>query len=264
MSSTERPLEWVDTHTHLFTSDFDQDRGETVARAVEAGVGLLVLANIDEHSIGRMDEMLGTYECCVGSLGIHPTDVTEDWRKQMRVVERAYARGGRYVAVGEVGLDLYWDKSLFREQVAAFTYELEWAREIGKPVLIHARNAIREVLDILRNAPFDEIPVVLHAYNGGMEEWRDAMALPAVWLGIGGIATYKNGLSHELIKSLDLRRTLLETDSPYLPPTPHRGRRNESAYVPFVGEHLAQVRGESVAHIAEMTTASAKRFLSLS
>lgn len=252
---------WVDTHTHLFTKEFDEDRDAVVTRAVEAGVEQLMLANIDEHSIVRMDEMLASYPECVGSLGIHPTDVTVDWRKQIQVCERAYARGGRYVAVGEVGLDLYWDKSLYQEQLSAFVYELEWAREIGRPVLVHARNAIREVLSILRKSPYDEIPVVLHAFNGGVEEWREAMALPAVWLGIGGIATYKNGLSAEVVRGLDLDRTLLETDSPYLPPTPHRGKRNESAYVALVGAHLAEVRGESLEVVAELTTRAARRFL---
>lgn len=254
---------WVDTHAHLFDEAFDGDRAEVVERAREAGVGWVVLPNIDETTTQRVLEMGATYpDFCHIALGLHPTSVRPEWRAQMAAIEREMA-SARQVAVGEIGVDLYWDRTQYAEQMAAFRYQLGLARELGLPVLVHAREAQEEVVQTLRAREFSGVRAVLHAFSGGVEALEAAMALDGAVVGVGGVATYKNGLGAPFIQALELSRTVLETDAPYLTPVPHRGKRNESAYIPLIGAHIASVRGEEEAHVRAMTTACATEVLGL-
>ncbi len=258
-------MEWIDTHCHLYSSKFEGDRDEVYARALEAGVTKTVLPNVDLASVQMMEDCLARYEGTFAGIGLHPTYVKENWREELKGIEHAYGncRTERYVAVGEVGIDLYWDKSTFGEQRKAFIHQVEWARELGFPMLVHARDAVHEVLDIVSQSRYDSVPLVLHAFSAPLEVLQDALSLPQVWIGVGGVATFKNGLGEAVINALDLDRTVLETDAPYLAPVPYRGKRNESAYVPIIGEHVAKVRGMDVAEVADRTSEAARRLLGL-
>ncbi|PIE84033.1 MAG: hydrolase TatD [Bacteroidia bacterium] len=258
-------MEWIDTHCHLYSSKFEGDRDEVYARALEADVVRTVLPNVNLATLPMMEDCLQRYEGTLAGIGLHPCEVKGGWRAELRALEHAYGNGqtDRYVAVGEIGLDLYWDKTTFADQRAAFIHQLEWARELRFPMLVHARDAVREVLDIVSQARYDDVPLVLHAFSAPLDQLQAALSLPQVFIGVGGVATFKNGLGEAVIRALDLDRTLLETDAPYLAPVPHRGKRNESAYVPIIGEHVARVRGGDVEEVAGRTTGAARRFLGL-
>lgn len=252
---------WIDTHTHLFASEFDSDRSGVIARAVEAGVKVLLLPNIDCESIGSLEALLDQYpDYCLGAMGLHPTSVEADWRVQMRQIEQALGRR-KYAAIGEIGLDFYWDLSHADEQREAFCYQLALCKEMGLPALIHARNATAQVLEILRRREFEGLRCVLHAFTGGVEEVVAAMELEGVYLGLGGICTFKRGIPAEAYQAMRIDRIVLETDSPYLAPVPHRGRRNESAYIPLIGEFVASQFGLTPMSLAGVTTQNALRML---
>lgn len=252
---------WVDTHAHLFMKAFASDRREMVARAEAVGVRRAVLPNVDESSVDLLLEMLTEYpDFCLGALGLHPTSVGVEWRVQMGAIERRMC-DAELVAIGEIGIDLHWDTTTYGRQLEAFRYQLGLAGELGLPVLVHAREALGEVMDVLEEPQFSTLRVVLHAFTGSREELRRALDFGNVWVGIGGVATYRNGLGADLLRDLDMSRVVLETDAPYLTPVPHRGKRNEPSYIPLIGRHLAAVRSESEEYIAQETTAAAERLL---
>lgn len=250
---------WIDTHTHLFSEEFDADRKDLVARALSAGVQHLVLPNIDVDSVPRLRQMLSDFPgVCLGAMGLHPCSVDGEWRVNLGKIEHEL-RTGSYVAVGEIGLDFYWDTTWRSEQVEAFCYQLQLCSSLGLSALIHARNATDEALEILESLEFRHVRSVLHAFSGTQEQLARAMALPEVYIGIGGVCTFKNGLAPEILRQLELSRTVLETDSPYLTPVPHRGKRNESAYIPIIARRLAEVRAEPLEFVETMTTQAAGR-----
>lgn len=253
-------IEFVDTHTHLFVSEFDEDRRAVVQRAVDAGVSRLCLPSITEESLPAIMQMCEEFPgVCYPMIGLHPTELGDDYKA---VLERMYAllrSDSRYIAVGEVGLDFYWDDTHKKEQLDAFDAQIGWALETGLPLAIHSRSAFNELYDIMNSYRGKGLSGVFHCFSGSEDEARKLLSFDGFFLGIGGVVTYKKSTLPSVLGCVPLERVLLETDSPYLPPVPFRGKRNESAYVPYIADFLAGVYGCSVDEVARVTTTNAKR-----
>ena len=257
----------VDTHTHLYQPAFDQDRQEAMNRCVEQGVETLLLPNIDSKSVSRVHDMLNRWpNRCHGMMGLHPCHVKEDWEQELAVVERALnapLSHSPWVAVGEIGLDLHWDSSTLDIQRQALRIQLQWAKQRQLPVVIHVRNAFEELFEVLDAEMDDALIGVIHCFTGGLQEAEHALSYPGWMLGIGGVATYKNGGLDAVLPHVPLNRILLETDSPYLAPVPHRGKRNESSYITLVASRVAEIMGEDVHEVARQTTTNAMQLFGL-
>ncbi len=253
-------IEFVDTHTHLFEPEFNDDRTAVVQHALDAGVTKLCLPCITEGSLDAIKSMCGMFpDICYGMIGLHPTELTADYQS---VLERMYSclkSDGNYVAIGEVGLDFYWDDTRKKEQIDALCTQIEWAAETGLPLAIHSRNAFDELYPLMDSYRPKGLTGVFHCFSGSEEEARKLLSFDGFCLGIGGVVTYKKSTLPAVLADVPLERVVLETDSPYLAPVPKRGKRNESAYVPYVAETLAAIYGVDVAEVAAVTTANAKR-----
>ena len=253
-------IEFVDTHTHLFTTEFDVDRADAVRRAVEAGVGKLCLPAINEESLPSLMAMCDEFpSVCHPMIGLHPTELGEDYE---RVLDRMYnllKNDDRFVAVGEVGLDFYWDDTRKREQEEVFRRQIEWALETGLPLAIHSRSAFDELYAVMDDYRGRGLTGVFHCFSGSDDEACKLLSFDGFYLGIGGVVTYKKSTLPSVLKAVPLERVVLETDSPYLAPVPKRGKRNESAYVHYVADFLAAVYDCNVEHVAMVTTANARR-----
>lgn len=255
-------MRYIDTHTHLYTEEYDSDRLEVVARAQEAGAVALLLPNIDDKSIEPMLHMCDEFpNLCYPMMGLHPTELPEgDCTPLLDRMEELIAKSPeRYIAVGEVGLDFYWDRSRNEEQTEAFKRQIEWAVRYDKPLMIHSRSAHRELINTL--LPYKEHlrGGVFHCFSGSREEAEELLQrFPNFCLGIGGVLTFKKcKLPETLATSVPIERIVLETDAPYLAPTPHRGKRNESAYIPLVIETLADIYHITPDEVATITTQNA-------
>ena len=248
---------FIDTHAHLYHKQFDDDRADMVLRALDAGVTTLHLPNIDGESIAAMHAMVEAYpEVCRMMMGLHPCSMGADNKAALKQVEDLLGTG-RYRAVGEIGIDLYWDKTWIREQQEAFRLQVRWAKELGLPIAIHCRNSFEEVIAIVEEEKNEHLRGVFHCFTGSVEEGRRILALDGFFLGIGGVLTFpKSGLAATMAE-LGPERCVLETDAPYLAPVPHRGKRNESAYIPLIAAELARATGRETADIARITTANA-------
>ena len=255
----------IDTHSHIYLEEFDNDREAVVEHARKAGLRHLVLPNVDMHTY---DAMVGTHEAHSGytsmAMGLHPTSVEADWIEQLDATE-SHFDDHKFVAVGEVGIDLYWDESRREEQVAILQRQAEWAARFHLPLVIHSRSAHRLLVDTL--LPFaDSLPGgVFHCFSGTTEEAQELLdCFPRFVLGIGGVVTFKKStLPATLRAAVPLDRIVVETDCPYLAPTPHRGKRNEPAYVPLVIEKLADIYEVMPEKVAQQTTETAKRLFHL-
>lgn len=252
-------IEFVDTHTHLFTTEFDVDRAEAVQRAVDAGVSTLCLPAINEESLPSLMAMCDAFPgVCHPMIGLHPTELGDDYNG---VLDRMYNRlksDGRFVAIGEVGLDFYWDDTRKKEQKEVFCRQIEWALEMELPLAIHSRSAFDELYDIMGSYRGRGLTGVFHCFSGSDDEAQKLLSFDGFYLGIGGVVTYKKSSLPAVLGSVPLERVLLETDSPYLAPVPKRGKRNESAYVPYVADFLASVYGCTIEQVAVVTTANAR------
>lgn len=235
---------FIDTHTHVYTEEFDADRAEVLARARAAGARHLLLPNIDEGSIAPMLALCEAEpDLCRPMMGLHPTELPADpWPLLQRMESMLRAADHPFVAVGEVGVDLYWDDTRRAEQLDVFRFQAEWAASLGLPLVVHTRSAHREVVDVLRPLAA-RLTGVFHCFGGTAEEAHELLTLfPGFVLGIGGVVTFKKStLPATLRATVPLDRLVVETDAPYLAPTPHRGHRNEPAYVPLVLQKLADI-----------------------
>ncbi len=252
----------IDTHTHLYLDQFDEDRTEVVDRAKARDVNMLLLPNIDVSSIGPLKEMLSRHPEARGMMGLHPCSVGQDYKEQLRIIETEL-RSGEYIAVGEMGMDLFWDKTFFSEQQDAFRIQVAWAKELNLPVVIHVRDAFPEIFELLDELNDDRLQGVFHCFTGGREEAKKIASYGGFYYGIGGVATFKNGGLDKVIPHIDPEKIILETDSPYLAPKPHRGKRNESAYTAIIAQRVADILECPFGEIAAMTTANAMRLFSL-
>lgn len=253
---------YIDTHTHLYSDKFAGDREAVLARAREVGVGLSLLPGIDRTTHEAMLALERAHpRQCLAMIGLHPGSVKEDYREELAVVEQ-HLRERPWVAIGEIGMDLYWDKTFIREQEAAFLQQCAWAVEYDLAISIHARDSIEELLALIDGVGDERLRGVFHCFTGTVAQAERALDL-GFYLGIGGIATFKNGGLEGVIRASPKNRLLLETDAPYLAPAPHRGKRNETAYLPLIAEKVADLWEVGVERVAEQTTANARQLFEL-
>ncbi|MFZ1333593.1 MAG: TatD family hydrolase [Flavobacteriales bacterium] len=250
---------FIDTHAHLYHNQFKGDRAAMVQRALDAGVKKLFLPNIDQESIEAMDALAEAYpDVCFPMMGLHPCSVGEDNAAQMAEVERLL-RTGRYCAVGEIGIDLHWDKTFLVQQQDVFRRHVHWAKELALPIVIHCRESFDETIAIVEEENDDRLRGVFHCFTGTPEQAARVVALGGFYLGIGGVITFPNGGLAETMAVVGPEHCVLETDAPYLAPVPHRGKRNESSYIPLIAAKLASATGRSIEDIEALTTTNAER-----
>jgi TatD DNase family protein len=252
----------IDTHTHLFSSQFDEDRNAVVQKAIDNGVSKMLLPNISSETIEAMHQLCQDFpEHCYPMMGLHPCDVKDDYLKELEIV-KAHLDKGKYVAVGEIGIDLYWDKSTLDIQKKAFRQQLIWAKEYDLPVAIHIRESFDEIFEVIEEVNDEKLRGVFHCFTGTKEQGLRAIDM-GFMLGIGGVVTFKNSGLDQTLSGLPLAQLILETDSPYLAPTPHRGQRNESAFIPLMAQKLADIYEMDIEEVARITTQNAKTLFKL-
>ena len=252
----------IDTHSHIYSEEFDADRAEVIANAKAVGVEHIILVNVDRTTLESMRELVIRYpECCQMAVGLHPTSVTANYADEMNSVAAELKRGD-YCAIGEIGIDLYWDETFKQEQIHVFETQLQWAIDYDLPVIIHTRKAFAEVFASLSKFKGLGLRGVFHCFGGGIEEARKAVSL-GFFLGIGGVVTYKNSNLSDILLQIGVEHLLLETDAPYLPPVPYRGKRNEPKFLVEIAQKLALVFQLPVGKIDEITTNNAKRLFNI-
>lgn len=254
---------FIDTHTHLYLEEFNTDRPLTIKRAIESGVSQMLLPNIDSSSWLPMLELSGQYPSnCFPMAGLHPTSVTrENMEKELILVEEYLSKGG-FCAVGEIGIDLYWDKTFQSEQEVAFRTQLQWAKRFHLPVAIHMRNSFDEVWRVLQKELDSNLKGVFHCFSGNMDQAK-LITDAGFMLGIGGVITFKNSGLQEVVSETGLDRIILETDAPYLAPVPYRGKRNEPSYIPIIASKIAEISGNTLQAVADITTENARKLFKL-
>ena len=253
----------IDSHTHLFMEEFDPDRDIVIQRARDAGIGLFCLPNIDAESIGRLHRLSEQYPAlCYPMMGLHPTSVKTSFKHDLEVIKTELDKR-KYIAIGEIGLDLYWDQSFIKEQTDAFEEQLQWSIERDLPVVIHTREAFPQVFESLYKVGVNRLRGVFHSFGGSREELEEIALCKNFMIGINGVITYKKADFRNYLPLFPLERIILETDSPYLSPTPFRGKRNEPAYLLYVANKLAEVYNLPVEKIAEVTAENARQLFKL-
>ena len=247
----------TDTHTHLYSEQFDQDRDAMIQRAKDAGVQRFFIPAIDSSYSERMFSLEENYPNDVFlMMGLHPTSVKENFESELQHV-KDWIDKKTFVAIGEIGIDLYWDKTFLKQQQKAFQTQIRWAKKKKLPIVIHCRNAFDEIFDILELEKGPDLYGIFHCFTGTLEQAKKAISYN-MKLGIGGVATFKNGKIDTFLNQIPLKHIVLETDSPYLSPSPHRGKRNESSYITFVIEKLATIYKLTFNEIAAVTTENSK------
>jgi TatD DNase family protein len=243
----------TDTHTHLYSSQFQDDQNEMMQRAIEAGVSRLFVPSIDSSYTQRMYDVEAQFPNNVFlMMGLHPTYVKENYLEELAFVATELERR-KFYAVGEIGMDLYWDKTFLKEQQHAFQYQIQLAKKHKLGINIHCRDAFDETFEVLESEKATDLFGIFHCFTGDLDQAQRAISL-GMKLGIGGVATFKNGKIDQFLHEINLQHIVLETDSPYLAPAPHRGKRNESSYTLLVAQKLAEIYKVSVEEIAQITT----------
>ena len=254
----------IDTHSHIYGPEFSEDRDAVVGRARENGVEAILLPNINAESVSPMLELCQQYPgYCFPMMGLHPEDVKEDFRARLDEMEILLNQPHPYIAIGEVGLDFYWDDTYREQQLEALERQVCWARNFDMPLVIHCRSAHRELVEVLERHRTENLSGIFHCFGGTREEAEELLSFDGFVLGIGGVLTYKKSTLPEVLNSVPLERIVLETDSPYLAPVPYRGKRNESAYVVYVAQRMAEVYACDLAEIDKRTNDTVKRLFRL-
>lgn len=248
----------IDSHSHLFLEEFADDLPQVMARAREAGVTHIFMPNIDSTTIEPMLKVCSEYVgYCYPMIGLHPTSVNADYEKELEIVARELASTNEYVAIGEIGMDLYWDKTYLKEQEIALNKQIEWALEYNLPIVIHCREAFEPIYNVMKPYRQTSLRGIFHSFTGTAEEAARIMEFPDFKIGINGVVTFKKSTLPEVLKEIPLERIVLETDSPYLTPAPNRGKRNESANVKYTLTKVAEVYEELPEYVAQVTSDSA-------
>ncbi|MBK8491173.1 MAG: TatD family hydrolase [Saprospirales bacterium] len=249
---------WIDTHTHLYLEQFEEDRDQVVRHALEQGVETMYMPNVDSRTIQGMLDLEGRFPGqVVAMMGMHPCSVEDNYLEELKLVETWLGRRA-FCAIGEIGIDLYWDKTHIEAQKEAFLTQVRWAKDLGKPIIIHSRESIDLILELLQPEKDDRLRGIFHCFTGTREQAQAIMDL-GFYMGIGGVLTFKNAGLDKVLEAVPLERLVLETDAPYLAPMPYRGKRNESAYIPLVGARLADVKRVSIEEVAKITTENAQK-----
>ena len=252
----------IDTHTHLYSEEFDNDRAEMIARAKAAGVTHCFIPAIDSIYTDRMFVLKNDYPDYVFLMnGLHPCNVKENYKEELAHVENLMPTHP-FCAIGEIGIDLYWDKTFLKEQQEAFAWQIQLAKKHKLPIVIHCREAFEEVFEVLESEKGDDLFGIFHCFTGTEEQAYRAIGY-GLHLGIGGVVTFKNGKLDQFLKNIDLQHLVLETDSPYLAPVPYRGKRNESAYIVQVMQKLSDIYALPESEIERITNANATKIFQL-
>ncbi len=253
----------IDTHSHIYLPQFEEDREAMIQRALDLGVTKILLPNINLESIPMMDALYAQFpNVCYPMMGLHPCDVKENWKEVLSEMEMLL-QSKKYYAVGETGIDLYWDKTTLPEQIAAFGVQVEWAKKYQLPLVIHARESFNEIFEVLDRLNDERLRGVFHCFTGSVEQAQKVMSYRGFMMGIGGVLTYEKSGLDNVVAEIPMEYLLLETDSPYLTPKPFRGKRNESAYTRYVAEKLAQVKNLSLQEVGTITSANAEKMFKL-
>ena len=248
----------IDTHTHLFAEEFDNDRAEMIQRATSDGVKKMFLPNIDASSIASMFKLEEQFpQNCFAMMGLHPCSVNEKYAEELSIVEHWLSKR-KFIAVGEIGLDYHWDKTFIPQQKDVFAKQIDWAKKYNLPIVIHQRDCFEDCFEIVKSKNDKTLKGIFHCFSGTVEEANKIISLGNFKLGIGGVVTYKKSELPEVLKQIDLKYIVLETDSPYLAPAPHRGKRNESSYLTIIANKIAEVKVISLEEVARATTQNAE------
>jgi TatD DNase family protein len=253
----------IDTHAHLYLDEFDTDRETVIQNAIRSGVKQILCPNIDSKSLSALDSLCESYPgYCLPMMGLHPTSVKENYKDELEIIrERLFeSPQERYIAVGEIGIDLYWDKTFLLQQQEVLELQLEWSLSKKLPVAIHSRDSFDAIMEVLQN--FDSLKGVFHCFSGNVEQ-AEQVVNKGFLLGIGGVVTFKNAGLDKVVQATDLSNIVLETDAPYLAPMPFRGKRNESANVSLVAQRIAQLKDISYAEVCEITSGNAIKLFNL-
>lgn len=256
-------MTFIDTHNHIYLPEFDEDRSSVIEEAIKAGVTKFLLPNVDSSTIGAMLQLSESYpENCFPMMGLHPTSVKENVEEELAIVEKLLKKQ-TFIAIGEIGIDLYWDKTFVQEQEEAFKFQVALAKKYNLPIVIHSRDSFDELFNLLDKIHTPELNGVFHCFTGTEKQAQKIVNEYGFKLGIGGVLSFKNSGLADQIKNIGLEHIILETDAPYLAPVPYRGKRNQPVYIPLIAQKLAEVKGVSVDEIAEITTQNAKKLFNL-
>jgi TatD DNase family protein len=253
---------YTDTHTHFYYETDEGKQAEMLQRCLDNNISRLFLPNVDVASVELMFNIVDRWpDNFFPMLGLHPCDVKPNWQEELEKIKTA--GGGRKIyAIGEIGIDLYWDKTLLAEQLQAFEQQINWAKELNLPIVIHCRDAFDETYEVLQRLNDDKLRGIFHCFSGTVEQAQKVIDL-GFYLGIGGVVTYKNAGLDKVVAQIDLKHLVLETDSPYLTPVPFRGKPNESSYLKYVAEKIADLHQIDVAEVARVTTANSKTIFAI-
>lgn len=253
---------FIDTHAHLFLPEFENDRKEVIQQAINKGITKIILPNIDSGTLKSLLNLSSSFPgICLPAIGLHPTSVKAEYKSELQFMEDNI-QPQKFIAIGEIGLDQYWDKTYLKEQIYSFEFQVELACRNHLPVIIHSRETIDDLITILSNLKSNKPTGVFHSFAGTLEQAEKIIDL-GFYLGINGIVTYKNSKLAGVLAGIDLKHIVLETDSPYLPPVPKRGMRNESSFLLFIAEKIAEIKKISMEEVAEITTKNATELFKL-
>ena len=255
----------IDTHSHIYGPEFDEDRDQVIARAREAGVEMVLLPNINAETIAPMLALCEKSPgYCYPMMGLHPEDVRDDYQQVLDAMwNRLQMPNHPYIAIGEVGLDFYWDETYRQQQLDAFEQQVCWARDLNLPLVIYSRKSHVELVEVMERHRSEGLRGIFHCFGGTLDEAHELLSFPGFVLGIGGVLTYKKSTLPDVLREIPLNRVVVETDAPYLAPVPHRGKRNESAYVADTLCRLAEVYQSTPSEVDKVTTETAKRLFAL-
>jgi len=256
-------MKFVDSHAHVYLPEFEKDQSEVLDRAMQSGVSRIVMPNIDHTSIDSMLEMEDRYpEQCYATIGLHPCSVKTDFEKELYLVEQWLGKR-KFKAIGETGIDLYWDKTFLEQQIESLKIQIEWAKQFDLPIILHCRDSFEETIEIIESQNDHRLKGVFHCFTGTVKDAERIERLENFYLGIGGVATFKNGGMDKVLPEIHMEKVLLETDSPYLAPVPYRGKRNESSYIPLIAEKISSLTGKDLEDIAIQTSASSENLFNI-
>lgn len=254
-------LSFIDTHAHLYDEQFEEDRDEIIQRSIAAGVSKIFLPNCDSETIAPMLRMASKWpQHCFAMMGVHPCYIKENYKQELAIAEQWLGKE-KFAAIGEIGLDYYWDTTFVTEQKEAFNIQMDWALQYDLPIVIHTRESMQDSIDMVRVKQNGNLKGIFHCFGGSAEEAQQIIDL-GFYLGIGGVVTFKKSTLPEVLANISLDHIVLETDAPYLAPVPYRGKRNESAYIPLVAATIATIKGCTVEEVATATTNNAERIFS--
>ncbi len=244
----------TDTHIHLYSKEFDADRTTLIQSAIDKGITRFFMPNVQDDSIPGMFQLEKQFpDNCFAMMGLHPCSVKGDYQKEIQVI-KYWMNKRKFVAIGEIGIDLYWDKTFFEQQQDAFRTQIQLAQQYNLPYIIHSRNSFNETMDIVNEFKDNAPKAIFHCFSGNVEQAEQVIAAGNFKLGIGGVVTFKNSGLDKVVEAIDLKHIVLETDGPYLAPAPHRGKRNEPDYLLMVAQKIAEIKNISIEEVAAVTT----------